>query len=422
MTFEFEPVKNCRICKSESLVSYLDLGMQPPSNSFITPDQVCSEQKFPLVVSLCQHCGLSQLSHNVNHLQIFDKYAYRSSTSRALISSFRETVQHISYYFSTKTDKIKLVDVGCNDGLLLEQCDLSRFDVFGVEPSSVAEIAIAKGLEVERTFLNKETGLNLVDRKGLFDVVVVTNVLAHVPNIEEFVEGISILLSQNGVWVVEFPYILDMIDNLTFDTIYHEHFSYLSVTPLLSLLNRHNLWIVDIQMCEVGGSGPFMRITAIKGKQLDFVERQSRSTEGYLIRERILGLKELLMYEQFRVRVNRHKSVLLEKLDELNSSGKMIGAFGAPAKGNTLLNFLGLSSSEIIAVADNTPEKIGRLTPGSHIRIIPDEEFLNLGVENALLLSWNYLSYFRQNAKFFNTGGGYLVPFPTPRIERKSYP
>ncbi len=418
MAFEFEPIKVCRICKSELLVPYLDLGLQPPSNSFITPEQIFSEQKFPLKVSLCQGCGLSQLTHNVNYLQIFDEYAYRSSTSRALVSSFRGTVEHLSNYFSSQTKKIRLVDVGCNDGLLLEQCDVNRFDSFGVEPSSVAEIAINKGLDVERIFLNEETSLDIVDRKGNFDAVVVTNVLAHVPNIEEFVKGISVLLFQNGIWVVEFPYVLDMIENLTFDTIYHEHFSYLSVTPLIPLFNSHNLWIIDIQMCEVGGSGPFMRITCIKGNELEFAERQRASTENHVIRERILGLKDLSMYEQFDKSVMRHKAVLLEKLEKLNDAGKIVGAFGAPAKGNTLLNFLDISSEQIIAVADNTPEKIGRLTPGSHIPIVSDEDFLNLGIDTALLLSWNYLSYFRQNSAFFNAGGEFLVPFKTPRIER----
>jgi SAM-dependent methyltransferase len=422
VTFESESVKFCRICKSQAIAPYLDLGLQPPSNSFVYSEQVSSEQKFPLQICLCQNCGLSQLSHNVNHLQIFDEYAYRSSTSRALVSSFRETTKHISNYFNTRTEKVNLIDVGCNDGLLLEQCDLSRFNVFGIEPSNVAKVAIEKGLAVEQIFLNKETSLDIVDRKGCFDAVVVTNVLAHVPNIEEFVTGVSTLLCKNGIWVVEFPYILDMIENLTFDTIYHEHFSYLSVTPLLPLFNRQDLWIIDIQMCEVGGSGPYMRLTCIKGERKDFWERQAHATESFIIREKILGLKDLSMYQHFQDSVMRHKSVLIEKINKLKDSGEVIGAYGAPAKGNTLLNFLNLSSKDIVAIADNTPEKIGRLTPGSHIPIVSDEEFLSLGVKTALLLSWNYLSYFRQNATFFNLGGRFLVPFPTPRIEKKSYP
>lgn len=411
--------KDCRLCKSTDLVPYLDLGYQPPSNSFLHPNEISSEKRFPLVVCLCQSCGLSQLSHDVDHTKIFSEYAYRSSSSRALISSFRDTVQHVNDLTSGISRKIKLIDVGCNDGLLLEQCSSEKFEAIGLEPSEAGKIAIDKGYSVEQRFLTAESGKLTAEKYGSFDVVVVTNVLAHVPDIADFVQGISSLLDMGGFWVVEFPYVHDMLRNLTFDTIYHEHFSYLSISPLVKLFNKFNLWIVNIKTCEVGGSGPFLRLTCVKSSSKDFESRQSVCTENYVTYEQIVGNKELSVYSDFSKRVERHKKVMIEKIDQIISSGELLGGYGAPAKGNTLLNYLNLDASTIKLIADNTSEKIGRVTPGSHIPVVSDEDFSESGIRTALLLSWNYLSFFQENAKFYNSGGRFLVPFLNPRIEVK---
>lgn len=416
MISESEQLVECRICGSAHLEKYLDLGAQPPSNSFLYPDQVSTEKKYPLEVLLCTDCGLSQLSTTVSSQEIFIEYAYRSSSSRALIQSFSELASKVDELVKSRNGKRSklIVDIGCNDGLLLHQFKNSDLKLLGVEPSSAAEVAQSSGLVVEQLFFDNVSAISLRENYGPATCLIVTNVLAHVPDIRSFVQGISHWLAHDGVFIVEFPYVLDMVKNRWFDTVYHEHRSYLAITPLKTLFHDYDLEIFDIEKCEVGGSGPFLRVYVQKKPKVSSV--QYEIVEHYIEEENIFNITNPGSYFSFSQQVQRLADSVNNQLNSWIKDGKTVGGFGAPAKGNTFLNYLGLGPSQISLIADNTVEKIGKITPGSHIAIVTDEEFIQRKFDVALLLSWNYLDYFLENANYIKQGGLFYVPFPTPRV------
>jgi hypothetical protein len=268
-------------------------------------------------------------------------------------------------------------------------------------------------LDVEQDFFGANSAHRLRDKYGPANVITTSNVLAHVDDIHSYLEGIKIWLAGEGWFILEFPYIADMLNGLWFDTVYHEHVSYLSITPLNTALAAHDLEIVDIQHREVGGSGPFVRLFIqhrVGGGALSGVAAM------YERRERIQGLQIPATYSQFAGRVERLASELSHELQNWSDVGITIGGFGAPAKGNTLLNYLELGPDLITVIADSTPGKIGCVTPGSHIPIVSDAEFLEHGIGLALLLSWNYLDHFLSHAEYIRRGGRFLTPFPTPNV------
>jgi SAM-dependent methyltransferase len=409
-----EKLTECRICKNSNLENYLDLGLHPASNSFILAEQISDERKFPLVIMVCTNCGLSQLNTIVSVEEIFDDYAYRSSTSRALMRSFADLASRVDILNSETSRRPLVVDIGCNDGYLLKQFDSHHYATLGVEPSSAALDAVANGFTVEKIFFGADSSVVLKEKYGDADFILVTNVLAHVPDIRSFVEGISNWLSTSGIFVVEFPYVLDMVRNRWFDTVYHEHLSYLAISPLTRLFSEFGLTIFDIEKCEIGGSGPFLRVFVKKsGSQLHPV----KSVVGrYTTDEEIFGITEPVSYSQFSREVLRIREVLVQHISKWNALGYLVGGYGAPAKGNTMLNFLNLEDGQIKFIADNTPEKIGRVAPGTHIPVVGDLDFLDTGVKHALLLSWNYVEYFREHSSFIKSGGEFLVPFPVPFV------
>jgi len=393
---------------------YLDLKPQPPSNAFIPPAMVSEETQIPLITNLCTNCGLSQLSVVVSHAEVFGEYAYRSSTSRALEQSFRELGEVVqSRVQPNKISRPLVVDIGANDGLFLSQLPRTGYRLLGVEPSSAAEDARDRGLDVEQDFFGANGAHRLRDKYGPAEIITTSNVLAHVDDIHSYLEGIKIWMADGGWFLLEFPYVADMLDGLWFDTIYHEHVSYLSITPLNRALASHDLEIVDIQHREVGGSGPFVRLFIqhrVGGGPLTGVAAM------YERRERIQGLQIPATYSQFAGRVERLANELGNELQTWSEAGVTVGGFGAPAKGNTLLNYLELGPELITVIADSTPGKIGCVTPGSHIPIVSDSEFLDRGIGLALLLSWNYLDHFLSHAEYIRRGGRFLTPFPTPNV------
>ena len=411
---QFNSKKNlsCRICENKNLINYLNLGNQPPSNSFIEEKNLVNEQFFPLTVQLCEKCGLSQLNTIVSSSDIFDEYLYLSSTSKALVNHYGTMAQKIINKFEPEQNSL-IVDIGCNDGITLKHYPKNRFKLLGIEPSSSAEFATKLGFNVEKEFFSEKFSKNLIAKYGKASIITATNVFAHVDNIKDFVSGISSFLKEDGVFIIEFPYLKNMLDQNFFDVIYHEHLSYLSISPLKYLFLLFNLKIFDIDSVKVGASGPGLRVYVShinsKFKTEDIVNE-------YLEIENKSNYKEINIYKDFADRVFAIKNKIILSIKNLNNSKKIIGAFGAPAKGNTMLNFLEINNKEVIAVADNTPLKIGKLTPGTHIPIVSDSDFKKLKIDYALLLSWNYLDFFVNNSHFIKTGGKFIVPFPQPYI------
>lgn len=406
--FRASPKTRCRICGGNSLYSYLNLGDQPPSNSFIPSSEIPQEKNFPLIVNLCQDCGLSQLSEVVSSEDIFDDYLYLSSTSGALRRHYQGMINAIMEEFKPAPNSM-VVDIGCNDGITLRCYPKDQYRVLGVEPSSAGKYALAEGFKVIQTFFNAEQALKIKADHGRAAVITATNVFAHVDDITSFAKGVYHLLADNGIFVIEFPYLKDLVDQNLFDTIYHEHLSYLALTPLTRLFKDVGLRAFHVIHVDVGASGPALRLFVCREKSSHEIRQ---SLTDMLEDEKTWGITQPQRYDDFAMRVSEIRASLRNLIGELNHQGVKVGAFGAPAKGNTLLNYVGLTPKEIVAVAENNELKIGKVTPGSHIPIISDEDFLEARIPYAILLSWNYADFFLQNSEYIKRGGKFIIPLP----------
>lgn len=411
-TYRMSERATCRICDSDDLVTYLDLGAQPPSNAFIRPEDIAAEARFPLEVQLCRSCGLSQLRHIVWSEDIFDEYAYLSSTSKALRDHYQGLVDDALTAFAPAPGAL-VVDVGCNDGIMLNRYPAGRFRLLGIEPSSAGQLARQAGFEVIDKFFNADLGAALAQSHGAAALITTTNVFAHVDDIQGFAIGARELLAPDGVWIIEFPYLIDMIDRCLFDTIYHEHLSYLALGPLDRLFGEIGLRVFKVQRTEVGASGPTLRLFVCRASA---DRADENSAHALRAEEAAWGLLGTDRYRAFAARVAEIGAGIRQILGELRARGERIGGFGAPAKGNTLLNYVGLTARDIAMIAENNALKTGKITPGSHIPIVDDATFLNSGIRYALLLTWNYLDFFLANAAFIRQGGHFIVPVPEPRI------
>ncbi|MDA1044522.1 MAG: class I SAM-dependent methyltransferase [Verrucomicrobia bacterium] len=412
MKFRSKPRSTCRVCGSSDLRSYLDLGAQPPSNSFIRPDEADDEQRFPLVVNLCRGCGLSQLSEVVAATDIFDDYAYLSSTSKALVRHYQEMVNELLGVYAPSPGAL-VIDIGCNDGITLSRYPAGKFKLLGIEPSSTGEYAVKAGFTVEKRFFDAEAGRELRNKYGGASIITATNVFAHVDDIRSFTQGIATLLADDGIFVIEFPYLRDMIEHQYFDTIYHEHLSYLALTPLMRLFSDHGLRPFNVRHVDIGASGPALRLhVCLREAQ----HAADSSIAEMQTAEQDWGVGRIETYADFADQVLALKDELMRIIRGLNDSGGRVGAYGAPAKGNTMLNYLGVTRNDIVAVAENNSLKIGKLTPGTHLPVVPDEEFMRLGISHALLLTWNYANFFLANSDFIKRGGKFIVPFPRPAV------
>lgn len=401
---------DCRYCGSRDLREVLDLGDQPPSNSFIAPEALGRERRYPLVLHVCGSCWLSQLRHVVPGEEIFDDYAYLSSTSRALVRHYGDLVRALEAAYAPP-DGALVVDVGCNDGVLLAQWP-ERLVRVGVEPSQVAQHARARGLQVVRAFFEPDVARDLVAAHGAARIVTATNVYAHVDDIGGFTDGVAALLDDAGVFVLEVSYLPDLIDGRLFDTIYHEHLCYCAVTPMVPFMARHGLDVIDAERVPFGASGPAIRVTAARTGTRPVSARVAE----LLAYERSWGLADMRRYARFAKDACAVRDRIVAVVDGLRARGARVAAFGAPAKGNTLLNFLGARPGWIEFVADNTPLKVGKLTPGTHLPVVDDATLLREMPEYALLLAWNYAEHFLANSEYVKRGGRFLVPLPEPVI------
>ena len=403
----------CRYCGSSRLTKFLSLGHHPPSDNFIRPDQIAKEVRYPLEVYFCESCYLVQLLDVVSAEVLFDNFLYLSSNSKALKSHYAQLAQILIKRFHLKKGDV-VVDIGCNDGILLHGYTLPGVVRVGVEPSkNVADIAIAAGFEVEKDFFNKKIASRIVKKYGTAKIATATNVFAHVDDIGSFVDTLLILLGKDGVFVIEAPYLIDTIDKTLFDTIYHEHLCYLSLTPLVPFLKKHDLEVFDIERVPIGASGPALRIfiqPKIGGRKIE------RSVETMLRNEKKWGVGDIDRYLGYAQRVEKVKKDTIKYIKKIKNSGARLGGYGAPAKGSTLLNYFEITPSMVECIAETNPVKQGLVTPGSHIPIVSEEEFLKRMPEYALLLSWNYLDFFLEKSDYIKKGGKFLVPLPKPCI------
>ena len=379
-------LKKCRICSSKKLNGYLDLGKQPFSNSFLNFKDIIKEKKFPLATVLCKNCGLSQLSIIPNTKFIFSKYDYLSSSSKALSDHYKQLVEKLIKNYNILPGNTVL-DIGCNDGILLNHYPKNFNNVLGVEPSDAHKHIKQKRIKLIKNFFNFQTSKKYLKKYKKPKIITITNVLAQIDNLNGFAKGLKNIMNNESVIVIEFPYLLHMINKGLFDLIYHEHLSYFSLTPLKFLFGKFNIKIINFEKVNLGASGPAIRLFLAKNNSIYSTHSRVNKQIKY---EKNWGVKKIKKYISFKKNVNlKIKKIKTIIYSKYNKNFK-IGCFTASSKGNTLLNCLNLKKNVIKFVSENNLKKIGKFTPGSHIKIVSDKIFLKQKIDYAILLSWNY--------------------------------
>jgi len=406
---------SCRSCGAPLQTVFCDLGMAPLSNSYIKPENVLGmEPTFPLCVYVCDRCLLVQLPEFEAPANIFsDTYAYFSSFSDSWLDHARRYVEMISGRFNL-TAKSQVIELASNDGYLLQYFVQRKVPVLGIEPSaSVANAAIAKGIPTRTEFFGSQLASTLVAEGKRADLMIGNNVLAHVPNLNDFVKGIATVLAPGGVVTIEFPHLLNLIELNQFDTIYHEHFSYFSFLAVEPVFKRHGLRLFDVDCLPTHGGS--LRIYGCQDG--DTTKPTTTRVAELLEREARSGLRKKECYEAFGARVMETKRKLLRFLIDARGAGKRIAAYGAAAKGNTLLNYCGVRTDFVELVADRNPHKQGCLMPGSRIPIVDPEGLRKARPDYVLILPWNIREeVMAQLADIRSWGGQFVVPIPEVQV------
>lgn len=403
----------CRFCGGDKTEKFLDLGMTPLANSFLTRDELFKrdERKFPLDVYFCEQCGLVQIGHVVPPEEIFQKYIYFSSTSDLV----HRHADYLAESFEKRFDlnqKSLVVEVASNDGTVLKYFKKRGINVLGVEPAAnVSQKSIEIGIETENLFFNEETAATLKRKYKQADVILGRHVFAHIPEIHGFVKGLRDLLKPEGTVVIEAPYLIDFIDKNEFDTVYHEHYSYLSVRSMACLFKMHGMELYDVERVAIHGGSILFFIGFKEERPVSEMVKELIKMES----EKKLDRKET--YFEFSKRTIQLKEDLVSLLKDLKKSGNRIAAYGAPAKGNTLLNYCGISTDLIDFTVDKSPYKQNLYTPGMHIPVLSPEKLIEVRPDYILVLAWNFLEEIMEQQKQYRQAGGkFIVPIPEVRI------
>ena len=404
----------CRFCGAPLRRTFVDLGMSPLCESYLTPDQLNQMEPFyPLHAYVCEQCFLVQVCDYVPPEGIFSEYAYFSSYSNSWL-------QHARTYTDTIIDRLGLhgaslvVELGSNDGYLLQYFVPKAIPVLGVEPAAnVAQVAIAKGVPTLVTLFGRVVARQLVADGKRADLVIGNNVLAQAPDPNDFLAGVKHLLKPRGIVTMEFPHLLRLMEENQFDTIYHEHFSYFSLLSARTMFSAHGLDLFDVE--ELPTHGGSLRIYARHADESSPpVTDRLRALQA---REDAAGLRQLDRYASFTEQVHETKRRLLDFLINAKRRGKSIVGYGAPGKGNTLLNYCGIRRDFLDYTVDRNPYKHGRFTPGTHIPIYPPEKIFESRPDYVLILPWNLKDeIIEQMADIRSWGGQFVVPIPDVKV------
>lgn len=402
----------CRFCGAALEHVFCDLGTSPPSNSYLREDQLdAPETFFPLLAYVCSSCFLVQLPQFQSPSDIFSDYAYFSSYSESWLRHAKSYVNDMMDRFGYDASSL-VIEIASNDGYLLTNFRDRSVPVLGIEPAAnVASVAESKGIPTRVTFFGEETAKALVAEGIRADLLVGNNVLAHVPDLNDFVRGLAILLKPDGVLTMEFPHLLQLIEQSQFDTIYHEHFSYFSFSTVEKLFAHHGITLFDVQGLTTHG-GSIRIFGALSGNAPPI----SPAVEEMKRVEREAGLDRLETYHAFAAKVQRVKRSLLSFLVSAKEAGKSVVGYGAPAKGNTLLNYCGVRSDMVEYTVDISPHKQGMFLPGTRIPVYAPERIGETRPDYILILPWNLKAEISRQLSFVKDWGGKLV-IPIPRTE-----
>lgn len=396
----------CRFCTTPLHDVFLDLGTAPPSNAFLTAEALhAPETWFPLKLFTCPECHLVQVSEVQSHEQLFaPDYVYFSSYSRSWL-------QHAENFVGTAVARLDLgadslvVEVASNDGYLLQYVSARGIPCIGIEPTAgTASVAQAKGIETIVRFFGATFARELVEKRGHCDLVIGNNVLAHVPDINDFVAGMATLLAPNGVVTIEFPHLLELVGNRQFDTVYHEHFSYLSFHTASRILAAHGLRAWDVEQLPTHGGS--LRIWACR---TDAVHSEEASVAAIMALEKHKGMFDLDYYHGFQGIAENVKNDFVHFLLRQKMHGKLVAAYGAAAKGNTLINFAGIRPDLIRFVADASPYKQGRFLPGARIPVVNEDYLRSEKPDFVVVLPWNLRDEITTQLAYIRDWGGRFV-------------
>lgn len=406
-------VNSCRVCKNKTLQKVLALGPTPLANAFLTKVQVDEPEYFyPLDVYFCKNCSFVQLGHVVSPQVLFGNYVYVSSTSQVFVNHFRKFAEDIFKKFNLNKDSL-VIDIGSNDGILLKPVKELGARVLGIEPAAkIADLAKKSGIETIPEFFSIKLAREIVKKKGPARIITATNVFAHIDDLDEVITSLDVLLGYDGIFILEAPYLVDFLRKKYFDLVYHEHLSYWSVSTLITLFKRFNMTVFDVQ--KVDAHGGTIRVFVKKHKN---PQRIRKSVGRFLGLERRVGLSDINTYLLFDKKIQENKIKLLRLLSKLKSSNKKIIGYGAPAKGNTLLNFFGVGAETLDYVVDDSKWKQGLYTPGKRIPVVPSDWIYKTKPDYILILAWNFASsIIKMHERFKKNGGNFIIPVPKPKI------
>lgn len=397
----------CRHCSAELTNTFVDLGSSPPSNSYLTRESMKSPEKwYPLRIVVCDQCWLVQTEDFVGVEEMFSEdYAYFSSYSSTWLSHARSYVETVAARFDLNSEST-VVEIAANDGYLLQYVKEKFIPCYGIEPtSSTALVAREKGIEIIEEFFGEDSAKELASQGRQADLTVANNVLAHVPNINDFVKGFSKLLKPDGIATFEFPHLLNLVQQSQFDTIYHEHYSYLSLSAVDAIFKTNGLTVFDVE--EVPTHGGSLRVYAQREDTgLNLV---SKNVKELLKNEEQAGLHTLSFYAGFQQQVEKIKLDLLTFLIEAKNEVKKVAAYGAAAKGNTILNYAGIRPDLLPYVVDMNPAKQGKFMPGSRIPIVEEERLKHDKPDYILILPWNLSEEITTQLAYIGDWGGKFV-------------
>lgn len=404
----------CRICGNPKMHPFLSLGSMPIPNGFLTKDELKKpEPKYPLGVYVCESCWLVQLTHVIPAEIMFRNYLYIPSTSTTMMAHFKAMAEETITAYDVKQSDL-VIDIGSNDGTLLSFFKNREIRVLGIDPASnLATVARLKGIDTIDDFFSRQLAKQVVKKYGKAKVITATNVVAHIDNLHDACEGVATVLDRSGVFICQFPYLVDLLDKNEFDTIYHEHLSYFAIRPLVTLFKQHGLKIIDVKRTTVHGGSVTVYVAHENSSY-----KPTKAVRDFVDSEKLKKLDRRSTYDDFARRVKTIKRDLVTYLKRLKKKKKRIIGYGASAKGNVLLNYCQIGPDLLDYIADSISYKQGRYTPGTHIPIYSESRLEKDTPDYALLMAWNFVDeILAKQINYRERGGQFIITIPYLRIE-----